>query len=182
MTDNPLKGMRGQPPAADRLAPLADRLDATMLQAAQELAAVSDAPLPVAYQRLAAELVRRLRERTPANIMETDGRAAHWRVRVRLYDMAHPDDVQADSDPDLAADKPGETIIAGLPAVAEHLAILATRFHGSAIAGLDEATLRHKLKSLRPTLSRNNGAARWRVAYKTATGAWVAVVNVEREN
>ena len=94
----------------------------------------------------------------------------------------------ADSDPDALPDESGETVIRGLPSVAEHVAILAGTYHGLPCIGLDSATLRHKLRGLRPTLSRRKGSGAWRLnytTYETLAGAersrsWLARVDIER--
>lgn len=129
-----------------------------------------------------------------------DGRAIDWRVRVRLYRAARLDTPEADSDPDLPAAANGATICYGLPGVADHLRALADGFHGQPCAGLDQETLRHRLNSLRPTLSRRGGNAVWRVPYtvqppvrdqnrlapehvilrELEPQAWLARVDVER--
>lgn len=109
-----------------------------------------------------------------------DSRAAMWRMRVRLYPDARPGDPAADSDPELPVDAPGAGVVAGLPGVAEELAALATAFHKGAVTGLEEATLRHSLRSLRPTLHRRGGNAAWRVPYQVAGAGWLARVDVER--
>lgn len=167
---------------AERLSAAADTLDAAALTQAQAMAADDFMPVAAAYDALTAEFARRLRERRPSDLVEADGRSAQWRVRVRLYDMRAPDDVQADSDPDEGPKEPGASVIAGLPAVAAYLTELAGLYHAGACEGLGESTLRHRLKSLRPTLSRNKGVARWRVPYTVkGTEAWLAVVNVQRE-
>lgn len=169
----------------------ADALDVTAMEQANALSEAQAMPFPVAYASLVGEFIKRAKERTPAAVNEADGRAARWRVRVRLYNDARPSEPEADSDPDLPADAPGATILHGLPAVAEHLAVLAATFHRQACAGLDDATLRHRLKSLRPTLSRRGGDAVWRVPYKifqagdafrgdSREQAWLARVDVER--
>jgi hypothetical protein len=94
-----------------------------------------------------------------------DRRAARWRVRVRLYLEGNPRP-SADTDPELPDDAPGTTVIAGLPGVAEHVADLARDFHGDAeLIGLEMPTLRQRLKSLRPTLSRRGGNGVWRIPY-----------------
>ena len=119
-----------------------------------------------------------------------DGRAVKWRIRVRLYDMRRdPPELEADTEaesPD--QDAPGSTICLGLPDVADTLRDLATSFHSSPVLGLDDATLRHRLKSLRPTLSRRKGNAVWRVPYEVAATfngdpvkfPWMARVDIEK--
>lgn len=116
-----------------------------------------------------------------------DQRTQRWRIRIRLYDEEQIGDPVADSDPELAPDKLGETVLNGLPAVAEHLAALAFGYHQVECVGLDEATLRHRLKSIRPTLSRRGGDGTWRVPYATYDKAfdrdrkWLARVDIQRE-
>jgi len=138
-------------------------------------------------QPLAAlEALRKAMLRAAAG--ELDGRASYWRVRVRLYTAERLDDPVADSDPDALPDETGETVLRGLPAVAEHLAALAGGYHGLPCVGLDGATLRHKLRGLRPTLSRRKGTAVWRLNYTTyevlagveRERAWLARVDIER--
>lgn len=170
----------------------ADALDVVALSQATELAAALSCPFPVAWDKLAAEFIRRAKERGGSALSDADGRQAKWRVRVRLYTAERPDEPEADSDADLAADKPGATIIAGLPSVAEHLAILATTFHAQPCLGLEPDILLHRLKSLRPTISRRGGDAVWRVPYSIASRGqwepndlrakqnWLARVDVER--
>lgn len=169
----------------------ADALDHTALDQAGKIATAQLMPFPVAWNALVAEFLRRAKERGPDVTGEADGRAQRWRVRVRLYNAARMDEPEADSDPDLAPERNGATILAGLPAVADHLAALASGFHKQACAGLDAATLRHKLKSLRPTISRRGGDAVWRVPYRVFQAGdafhgesreqdWLARVDVER--
>ena len=113
---------------------------------------------------------------------DTDQRAALWRVRVRLYADSGPDEPEADSDPDFAPDMAGETVLRGLPAVAEHVRFLAQEFHSSSeTAGLEIEVLLHRLKGLRPTLSRRGGNGVWRVPYQVdGAGEWLARVDVQR--
>lgn len=106
-----------------------------------------------------------------------DGRAVTWRARIRLYDAR--DEVVADTDAERDAAAPGSVVVAGLPALAQELAALCEAFHGPC-EGLDEATLKHALKSLRPTLSRRGGNAAWRVAYRAQGREWLARVDVEK--
>lgn len=110
----------------------------------------------------------------------TDGRTNRWRVRVRLYDSAHPDDAAADTDPDLKPDEGGTEIIPGLPNVAGYVAEIAAGFHQITCVGLDGPTMRHKLKGLRPTLSRRGGNAVWRLPYVVNAREWLARVDIER--
>jgi hypothetical protein len=130
----------------------------------------------------AVEALRKTLLRMTGGIL--DNRATYWRVRVRLYAAEHVDDPVADSDPDAPPDAAGETVLRGLTAVAEHVALLAGSYHGLLCLGLESATLRHKLKGLRPTLSRRKGNAVWRLSYTTheATGTrdWLARVDIER--
>lgn len=122
---------------------------------------------------------------------EPDGRAKEWRVRIRLYAKTNMDEPEADTDPDLAPDAPGTLLLAGLPQVANELARTAEAFHGT-VSGLGEQTLLHRLKSLRPTLSRRGGDAVWRVPYQVTTREgdftgesrvteWLARVDIQRE-
>ncbi len=111
-----------------------------------------------------------------------DARAATWRVRIRLYDAAKPDDPLADTDPERPGDAVGEAVEHGLPAVAALLAALATTYHGAACDGLDYATLHHKLAGLRPTLSRRKGNAIWRLGYRVNGRDYRARVNIVRES
>lgn len=110
-----------------------------------------------------------------------DGRAVAWRVRVRLFGPNNLKELAADSDPDLPVESLGATVLQGLPAVAEHVAALAMGFHGVPCAGLDLGTLQHKIKGLRPTLSRRGGNATWRLNYSTPDGEWIARADLARE-
>lgn len=123
---------------------------------------------------------------------ENDGRAKPWCVRIRLYDKTSMDEPEYDTDPDLAPNLPGTLIINGLPEVAHELARMAAAAHGQAPAGLGTELLMHKLKGLRPTISRRGGNAVWRVPYQITaqesdfTGDsrvqhWLARVDLERE-
>jgi hypothetical protein len=109
-----------------------------------------------------------------------DARAAQWRTRIRLYAAAKPDEPLADTDPERPPDAPGTMVLRGLPEVATILSELAASYHGTACVGLDLATLLHKLRGLRPTLSRRGGDAVWRLGYQVAGREYRARVNVER--
>ncbi len=155
-----------------------ERVESEVYRIAAELGAALNMPPASAYSTLLAELFARAKRQAPAAVMDADGRSAKWRVRVRLYDAKRPDEPEAD--PDARADAPGSIVIAGLPEVAVYLGQLAINFHGQQCLGLDQATLLHRLKSLRPTLSRRGGNAAWRVPYSISQGDWLARVDVER--
>lgn len=167
-------------PEAVTVASACDVIDTAAIDQAQILAATQGVPLEAAWRLISAEFLRRCRVRSPVSL-EADGRATKWRCRVRLYNMNRPDEAEADSDPDRPADAMGETVLGGLPAVAEWLAQLAHGFHaGMEINGLDLTTLRHRLKALRPTISRRGGNAVWRVPYTVSDLGWMARVDVIR--
>jgi hypothetical protein len=108
-----------------------------------------------------------------------DRRTTPRLIRVRLYQGDMPDPM-ADTDPDLPADAFGTWQVAGLPAMAEALQQVAAGYHGDAVAimGLDTSTLLHRIKGLRPTLSRRGGNATWRVPYMVQGAAWRARVDL----
>lgn len=110
-----------------------------------------------------------------------DRRAHLWRTRVRLYGMDAADEPIADSDPELSPDLPGATVINGLQSLPADLAEMVTAYHGEPCEGMDTATLRHRLKSLYPTLSRRGGNAVWRLAYEAAGKKYMARVDIRRE-
>jgi hypothetical protein len=70
----------------------------------------------------------------------------------------------------------------GLPDVAAWLIEVATDYHGEQCGGLDMMRLRHRLKALRPTLSRRGGNAVWRVPYVCTRGEWSARCDIVRVN
>lgn len=97
-----------------------------------------------------------------------DGRKSKWRARVRFYSAT--DDFQepiADTDPDLPPDAPGVGVLNGLSALVDWISQLGVEIHGQQPNGLSTESLDHRLKSFRPTLSRNNGTGVWRVSYTT---------------
>lgn len=121
---------------------------------------------------------------------ETDGRTAKWRCRFRIYSTMDPDEPAADSDSELPPDRPGETVIFGLPSVAAELVALAGAFHGrSVVKGLSRDELARRINALRPTLSRRRGNAVWRVPYttieifneRTTERGWLMRVDIVRE-
>lgn len=119
-----------------------------------------------------------LQARPQRTRLVNDGRAVPWRVRIQLFDDTG--ELQADSDHDSPLEAAGETEIYGLPAVAEWLVAVTTEFHGGLVGGLGRHTLKQKLRSLRPMLSRGDGWAVWRVPYTVMELPWLARVDVRR--
>ena len=145
---------------------------------ADEVAAQTGMVPAAVFSGLMDHLAARMR--TGPSVL--DNRAAFWRIRVRLFKAATDKECEADSDEGLDGRAPGETVVRGLANVAEHLGALANAFHeGQPVTGLDIETLTHRLKSLRPTLSRHGGDAVWRVPYSAGGIEWLARVDVVRE-
>jgi hypothetical protein len=116
----------------------------------------------------------------PLKRPDLDGRAVQWRIRTRLYLATQTDEPIADSDPDTPPDKSGNTVLTGLPAVAAEVSALAVAYHDAVCDGLEYPTLLHKLKGLRPTLSRRKGNAVWRLHYSVKGHEMLARVDIER--
>lgn len=121
---------------------------------------------------------------------ENDGRMSKWRCRFRIYRDNAQDEPHADSDAELPPDRPGASVLAGLPNVAAEVIALASICHpGTVIVGLSREELDRKLKGLRPTLSRRGGNAVWRVPYSTletfdersSERGWLMRVDIIRE-
>lgn len=169
----------------------AGRVVAVFNEEAAQLAAMTGWSEGVATTQLRGLVRTKIASAGPA----IDGRAVAWRVRVQLQRAERPD-VVADTDPQLRLDEGGTEVVRGLPAVAAMVADICTAYHvGKVVEGLDEATLRHALKSIRPTISRTGGEAIWRPRYTVTTPAseagalrsdaprieeWVARVDVRR--
>lgn len=122
----------------------------------------------------------------PIKRPDLDGRAVKWRTRTRIYDRTRlGDEPVADTDPDLSPDAKGTSVLVGLPGVAMEVRELAHAYHETCqhpgpCVGLELVTLLHKLKGLRPTLSRRGGNAVWRLPYTVAGREWLARVDIER--
>jgi hypothetical protein len=139
-------------------------------------------------ERLRAAIVVELIAKQAKDIVG-DGRKSQWRARVRFYSAAdgYAEPI-ADTDPDADAGAPGTTILAGLPALVDWVSQLGVQVHGQPPNGLATATLDHRLKAFRPTLSRRGGSGVWRIPYSTMEkiGAhdvekhWKARCDVER--
>jgi hypothetical protein len=180
---NPLRNLRSMENAeaarAVDMAGAVTTLQAHATSIASDLALAGKLPFDPVYKQLLAAFFIAAKGTAPT-VAEMDARTAKWRTRIRLYDAREPDEVMADTDPDLPPGNDGAMVRSGLPAVAEWLAEVATDFHGETLGGLDMPTLRHKLKALRPTLSRRGGNAVWRVRYTSSRGEWLARVDVVR--
>ena len=111
-----------------------------------------------------------------------DQRTSPRLIRIRLYRRGAEEpaaDSEMQGDHTAPPDAPGSWVVHGLPEVAHALATTAAAFHtNDPITGLDRATLLHRIKALRPTLSRNGGTAVWRVPYAVDGANWDARVDV----
>ena len=154
---------------------------------AQGIATSLRLPAATVHAKLVAAIGSLLQPESAAVL--NDGRTVQWRTRIRWYAKGQSDPTE-DTDQDLPQDQPGSQIISGLPNVARYLEICTVNIHapnGESVTGVEAETLAHRLKSLRPTLSRNQGKATWRVPYVAhhlhgADNEWVARVDVERVN
>ncbi len=162
--------------AANELAQHVEECKGRIQAAVHNAASAAGVSLEVAHSAFSSALRPWLR----TQIVIADGRANKWRVRVRLYASDKPSDAVADTDPDLRPDAQGSEVVSGLPAVASFVAEVAQGWHGESCVGLDGPTMRHKIKGLRPTLSRRGGNAVWRLPYRTAEREWLARVDIER--
>jgi hypothetical protein len=178
-----LRGLRNAAPAPGLpdLAPYVDNIHAAAVAQSQALATAAKIPFAAAQSTLLAAYFIVAKGVAPTTA-DMDARTAKWRVRIRLYDMRDQNEVQADTDPDLPPGHDGAMVRHGLPGVAEWLMEVATDYHGEQCGGLDMNTLRHRLKGLRPTLSRRGGNAVWRVPYVCSRGEWSARCDVVRVN
>jgi hypothetical protein len=126
-----------------------------------------------------------LLKQTGIIVRSVDNRAGRWRFRVFIYSADKPNEVLADSDPEYPLGELGANVAIGLPGVAEETAMLCGAYHSAPCVGLDATTLRWRIKSLRPTLSRNHGRATWRIPYSTMEDGeprqWLARVEIQKE-
>lgn len=102
-----------------------------------------------------------------------DGRSARWRVRLTIWrGPSDRGDLHADSDFPADLERPGTTLIHGLPAVAEWVWGLIEQAHpGRAIEELSLVAIKHKLRTLRVALSNQHGSCAWRLRYSVAPDA-----------
>ncbi len=178
--------------AFDHAASLHDEALRSLLSAAQ-LTALSDA-LTLSPQKSVELLLRFLLYGSSTLVIEhnfdreVDHRQRPWRVRVMLFDGR--DALQADEGDgrwevesdnlDAYAPSNDAPVLHGLNAVAEHICILATNYHGHTPEALRTAALIKKIPGLRPTLSRNDGCVTWRVPYELGGQQWVMRAEVRR--
>jgi hypothetical protein len=112
-------------------------------------------------------------------------RAKGWHARFRIYTADDAfSDVLWDSDRELAADQPGATIFAGLPAVTARARELAIVYHGLPLQGVTNANLTRKVTTLRTYLSNGqHSAGTMRIPYSTYGSVvkhWLMRIDVER--
>lgn len=121
-----------------------------------------------ALMHLKRSVTDRIKAAKPAHAIDyqPDGRSALWRVRMTIWSGVQLDTLYADTDDGRPLEHAGATLIQGLPAVATWAWELIQQAHAPrAIADLDQASVLHKLRSLRVALSNQDGACVWRLRY-----------------
>jgi len=104
-----------------------------------------------------------------------DKRAVWYRVRLTLF---RDGGLVGDTDPEIAMNKPGVELIKGLAAVGAWAREITQSFYeGQSVEGLDDVTIARSIKSLRPSLSRNEGTHNWRMGF-TVGGHEGHLVNI----
>jgi hypothetical protein len=127
-----------------------------------------------------AEIVDRLVANLPQSVKNAgDGRATAYRVRLLLF---KDNELMADSDSELPLGAPGQDVMYGLQAVGVWARVIAEQFHEHKAKGLDDEAIAKSIKSLRPSLSRNNGVHNWRMKYDVDDQSeWMANILVVTE-
>lgn len=167
-------------PYEDDLATFAGQISGSLYAAADRFAKEFNVPGDKIY----AEIVERLVANLPQSVQNaSDKRATAYRVRLTLF---HDNELVADSDPELAMNAPGTEVIYGLQAVGVWAREIAYSFHygdgPGPITGLDDEDIAKSIKSLRPSLSRNNGVHNWRMKYDIDDQSeWMANILVVTE-
>lgn len=123
-----------------------------------------------------------MRLRDYDNGLFTDGRAAVWYGRIRLYDAARPGEVIADSDHMRDPREPGSTSHISLPAlVAWAVDYVATQSNGIP-TGLDRPILERRLRSFRTQLSsRKDGTGVLTLEYVSENKDMIARIDIQRQ-
>jgi len=125
-------------------------------------------------------LLRRLAKLGPERV--SDGRAAAWHCRLRLYALSrsrHSPEADTDSGADDVT--PGRMTLRGFGAISAWAADLIKEWHGRTPESLDSAELRRRIENLRPTLSRRGGIVAARLPYTAPDGsAWLARIDICR--
>jgi hypothetical protein len=137
----------------------------TAVSIVTEQAQVTEADALMHMRRSVAD---RLKAAKPAHAVDyqPDGRSALWRVRMTIWRGVQLDTLYADTDEGKPLEYAGATLIQGLPAVALWAWELIGAAHpGRTISDLDQASVLHKLRSLRVALSNQDGACIWRLRY-----------------
>lgn len=110
--------------------------------------------------------------------MTTDKRNTIWLTRLQL---SKDGELLADSHPDLTPDAFGDWPIAGLHAVANAGRLVALQFHGVEPTGFDNETIGRRIKSIRVTLHRHKGDAKWKIPYAVGGEEYVLTAIIAKE-
>lgn len=153
----------------------ADEIMSAFWHSVGVLAESESVPEADAFAQLKAAVQSRIKAVKVLHGMDyvPDGRSARWRVRMIIWpepvDRTEP---AADSDPDHASnlDYPGDTLIHGLPGVAQWAwDLIHTHHDGAEITGLSLDAIKHKIRGLRVSLSNQGGSCAWRLRYTVDT-------------
>lgn len=111
----------------------------------------------------------------------TDGRAALWRARLRLYRAADNREPVADSDAGKDAGQAGETLHLTLPALCHWISELASNYHGTPLIGMDPRTLKSKERTVRTQMSlRKDGTGVLTIDYRSQDEDMIARCDIVR--
>lgn len=146
--------------ATKALDEFAGQIHAALYQAAARFAVEFDQHPDIVY----ADIVKRLVANLPTGVKSaSDGRAVAYRVRLTLFEQGT---LVADTDPDSVMNTAGSEVIYGLQAVGEWAREIASGYYSPQdVNKLDNATVAKSIKSLRPSLSRNEGTHNWRLPF-----------------
>lgn len=144
----------------DAMAEFSTQIAANLQTAAARFAAEFKQPTNVVYAEIVQSLYAGLEQ--SVGIVK-DKRSTAYQVRLTLFKDGA---LEADTDPEWDDNTPGNEVIHGLAAVGIWAREIAQSFHGSdVVGGLDDEAIVRSIKSLRPSLSRNNGTHNWRLPY-----------------
>lgn len=123
-----------------------------------------------AMMHMRRSVTDRVKAAKPTELVDytPDGRSALWRVRLTIWTGNTADDQSlfADTDAPHPYERPGSTLIQGLPGVAEWAWDLIQQAHpGAAFQDISGPIIKHKLRTLRVALSNQGGEVVWRLRY-----------------